>query len=821
MSVYLLTEHRRHVDIGRDETVLNQLNTQIGEMMRWSCDSDRLQLGDTVYIIRLGNEPRGIIAEGEITRTLFSEPESKGSPSQKMYIQFRLNALRESCDDGLLSMLLLQSAMPEQNWNTLESVIEIKPSYTQKLADFWQNGKGIHSLTQYFRWYKQASFPYDWYQNYKATCELAKQIKAQKEITDADIKTLWYEPDNGIASVGQGFMYQADFAANLDFLREKTQEILLAPTEETYKKIQAEWKNQGTFKRMLWVVMHRVFAAANPEKFTSIVDFNYLNSVYLCLKAQFQLSIPQTGSWLKQNEGLLSNIAAYFDSEWDFETRNILLWSLCIWKDSIQDTPDNQSSDHGANDNTNSSSVTSSGFEPLNQILYGPPGTGKTHNTVDAAVRILDPEYYSEVQKITEEKARRAALKDKYDELAKQERIRFVTFHQSYGYEEFVEGLKANSESGDISYDIEPGVFLNICKDARKYSTAQPATKEFNFDSCWGVFVELLSEKEILEIPMSQTSFRVIDFNSKRIFFEKSNGKTNHTLSINTLKDIFNGSREYTSGLGVYYNPLVRYLKTLVEPELQLAIDRQNYVLIIDEINRGNISKIFGELITLIEPSKREGAKEALEVILPYSGDKFSVPDNLYLIGTMNTADRSLATMDTALRRRFDFIEMMPNAKKLKGCEVEGIQLDILLETLNQRIEVLYDREHTLGHAFFIPVKDLIDAGNKPAAFSALVSVFKNKIIPLLQEYFFEDWQKIRLVLGDNQRKDSFFFVKEEKLSPVELDGLFGKEHNLNQFNEELKQYYLQPLNDDVWTNKATYIGIYSSTNDKNSGSKQ
>lgn len=187
-------------------------------------------------------------------------------------------------------------------------------------------------------------------------------------------------------------------------------------------------------------------------------------------------------------------------------------------------------------------------------------------------------------------------------------------------------------------------------------------------------------------------------------------------------------------------------------------------VLIIDEINRGNVSRIFGELITLIEPSKRKGMDEALEVTLPYSKDRFSVPSNVYLIGTMNTADRSLAGLDIALRRRFHFKEMPPIYKTLDNVFIEDICVGEMLKTMNDRIEALLDRDHCLGHTYFLPLQN-------EASLSHLALIFRQQILPLLQEYFFEDWERIRWVLNDHQKLEVHQFIVPGISSAADLFG--------------------------------------------------
>lgn len=333
----------------------------------------------------------------------------------------------------------------------------------------------------------------------------------------------------------------------------------------------------------------------------------------------------------------------------------------------------------------------------LNTILYGPPGTGKTYHSAIYAVAICDGESIEEVEKKVYED-----VMIRYNALKAEKRIAFTTFHQSYGYEEFIEGIKpvieakepesetSETKKSDIGYKIEPGVFKKFC--------------------------------------------------------EKAKG------------------------------------------------DTQPYVFIIDEINRGNISKIFGELITLIETTKRDGmGAEAADAILPYSGEAFSVPSNVYILGTMNTADRSIALMDTALRRRFNFEEMMPDPSVIDGIKIESLDVATMLRTINTRIEYLYDREHTIGHAFFTKLRD-------NPSLEVLAEIFRNNVVPLLQEYFYEDYEKIQLVLGDNDKSsDAYKFILDKKVNENEI---FKKSPQLDLHE---KTYAIQ---EDAFYNIRSYLEI-------------
>lgn len=340
----------------------------------------------------------------------------------------------------------------------------------------------------------------------------------------------------------------------------------------------------------------------------------------------------------------------------------------------------------------------------FNRIYYGPPGTGKTYTLMQLLKRDYAPQNYC-----------------------------FVTFHQSYGYEEFVEGLRP--------------VLINK------------------------------NESDV-----------------ERLVRENDRGEVKYEIRSGAFKELCTVARQ--------------------------APD-QRFAMVIDEINRGNISKIFGELITLIEPDKRDpldGSVPPIELTLAYSGDTFSVPANVDIIGTMNTADRSLALLDTALRRRFDFVPLMPDTRAIKEADdphsaplagllvtttAGAIDVRRMLERINERIEALYDRDHCIGHAYFT---GLMSVNDGEARFELLAEIFCNRILPLLEEYFFEDWCKIRLVLGDNQKSESAQFISEINAHEQDLSELFGSNHDLDNYSTK-RRYKLEV---SAFANPSAYIGIYA-----------
>ncbi len=403
-----------------------------------------------------------------------------------------------------------------------------------------------------------------------------------------------------------------------------------------------------------------------------------------------------------------------------------------------------------------------------NTILYGPPGTGKTYNTVVYAVAIVENKLLADVKNESY-----SDVLERYNTYRSEGLIEFTTFHQSYGYEEFIEGIKPvvvydakDGNADTIHYEVLPGVFKDFCRKA--------APQTSSFDDVWNRLIDQALEAGGYVFTRRTGSKVQAELRDDNTFIVKWNGGTSNSLKKERiyeqwLANNFSAREKLSGGTKWAFDAMQAVIDTMVDKfglqHNNIPSPKKNHVFIIDEINRGNISKIFGELITLIESSKRIGQPQGMKAKLPYSQQLFGVPDNVYIIGTMNTADRSIATIDTALRRRFRFKEMMPDADVLKGISVEDISVSEMLARMNKRISVLYDREHTIGHAYFIPLRD-------NHTIEQLAEIFENAIIPLLQEYFYEDYEKIRLVLGDNKkdnREEQFIVVVEN-----DYNELFG-----------------------------------------------
>lgn len=489
----------------------------------------------------------------------------------------------------------------------------------------------------------------------------------------------------------------------------------------------------------------------------------------------------------------------------------------------------------------------------LNTILYGPPGTGKTYNTINKALNIVG---------VDTDNMKREDIVNLFKLKVQEGQIVFTTFHQSFSYEDFIEGIKPivdSSESiieGDLKYTIEPGVFKGLVErinnaqefvesdqtqitidpskfkqDINKVSLGNSldAKDDAIYDYCikndcivigFGEEIDFSGVNSRIEIRkrFQDNGIEIkssMDFNvsaiERLVLWMKPGQLVFVSDGMSKLKAIGEVSGEY------YCDPSspIRYAQfrkvNWLYKDLELPIEEiygkkfsqqtiyqidpnqinqsffsgskvekknsSNYVLIIDEINRGNVSSIFGELITLLEPDKRKGEPEELSAILPYSKERFSVPKNLYIIGTMNTADRSVEALDTALRRRFSFEEMLPKPSLLKEKgknktgKINGVNLQELLKVINNRIEILVDRDHTVGHAFFMHDKSLDDLRN----------TFSDKIIPLLQEYFYGDYGKMEMVIG------SAFFIKKD-ISKVKFAS------KSEDFDPEGKVYHLVDL---------------------------
>ena len=699
----------------------------------WTSSSKQPNVGDQVFLLK---SQVGIIGHGHVEKASYEAPHydsKKAQEGQKTnHIDVKFDWLMDEIENNYISLDLLESVFPKQKWRPQSSGIEIKEEYINNLEKVFQQVKSIpNSRIDFGTLY---TFLNDYCRRSYTDPEKAGDKKAEME----DIKTVGQTAYRAFNKYGECI--------------EK-----LIPGYTMGKS--TGWQNSGRLMKYFWIEFKKVgyedLAHSISISMNAYPEYNKQKGVTLSVRVEakdsqckkdsiftdkevykihnsiLDIPIKKTDNLYYQASVKSKNTDTFrkfgVDAE---EVRKELdqLEKVQIVKEITgpymeQNTPDilmqtvqaiaklmpyyeyilevrekkikekegslmiNEESEMTYNSNQSRNDIAK------NTILYGPPGTGKTYYTAYYSVAICEDVSIEDLKEQPYEE-----VLERFNDLKEKGKIAFTTFHQSYGYEEFIEGIRpvmsGEEETKSIEYEIVPGVFKKFCD-------------------------------------------------------ENSNSE---------------------------------------EP----------CVFVIDEINRGNISKIFGELITLIEETKRKGETEGLVASLPYSQQEFGVPKNVYILGTMNTADRSIALMDTALRRRFNFIEMMPDCRAIEDIVIRqnGKEVNIgnILDVINRRIEFLFDREHTIGHAFFTSLKN--DNSN---SIERLAAIFKNSIIPLLQEYFYDDYEKIRLVLGDNHKKDEQFqFIKKVNIVPKEL---FGE-------SIRLESTALYSLNEDALGKIESYQGI-------------
>ncbi|HTJ12289.1 MAG TPA: AAA family ATPase [Dinghuibacter sp.] len=582
------------------------------------------------------------------------------------------------------------------------------------------------------------------------------------------------------------------------------------------------WQIGGNFKSYSWATVFSEQDRKRPVFFTLGVDSDQGGRLVLKLDCQRSGSgklaegpVTVFDQYLRNNGVVWKVIAAASIEEYD-------------WEKLVAETVDyihrnepyyRASLDMDVSRSRVESIKTMAHIYSLNTILYGPPGTGKTYNTIDIACDILgfQPDPDAPDQKARKDK--REFFEGKLDD-----RIEFVTFHQSMSYENFIEGIKPKEVGTNLTYKTEPGIFSKIAYRALQnihsyYEKSKIPSIDFN--SVYKEFIRDVQQRAATNPLLFTTTYdsrlrydKMHDATTMVVYFQfndrsKQSGPGRQPFNvrldkikllydskvpdkIKSLKDEIKPIVKYNESVyfAVYkdflkflsnkypgysiqeaqeadgenlprelaemedYGRLLQQTEDLLAEEGDDFIKSDPYILIIDEINRGNVSQIFGEIITLIEDDKRFLRAEGTRVKLSYSQSQFSVPPNLYIIGTMNTADRSVEALDTALRRRFSFLEMPPQDRHEKISKAVGIHTDVfdfqeVLRTINRRLEMLLDRDHAIGHSYFLDPDGVRD-------WRFYLDAFEKKIVPQLQEYFYGDYGKIGLVLGGG-------FIKERK----------------------------------------------------------
>lgn len=833
------------------------LSTRKGAIVEesWTCTSTQPHINDDVYLMKSGKGTRGIIAHGKIIKSSYEAPHynedeaKEGKTLKRVDVAFDLIL---GLDEGeLLNQKELKKLFPKQLWSPQASGISIKQDYVTELEELWDEQKNklnkkdlslrgtevdIETIVKYLEDYSGEKY----IDPEKAGSEKAKMEKFKKSGIDARQEFVKFGNliENSLqdykAGRCTGWINQGQNGFPYFWIELKRKDALDLPHSLSLSiNVHPEYDSSGPVTLSFRVELKDTGAEDEDyEIHNKIIEVPLNESLGIFYQANMKTN-NESRSFSDDSENVKKEIAnnsiKKLKTVKNIEGPYVNSRMSNILEDSIESAKllipfyEHILNLKGIKINSKEEENMTENNIGLNTILYGPPGTGKTYNTAIYAVSICDGKTLEEVKEDNYEK-----IMSRYKELMEDGRIAFTTFHQSYGYEEFIEGIKpvVDTNNNDIGYKIEPGLFKTFCNEAsnKKIKDDGNDITDTAKNKVWCVLLDGTGISDLKKECFEQETVRigwkdypeVIDFeterlteNSRRILLnfqdEMEIGDIVVTQKSNTIIDgigIISGDYEYDSsnenwpryrkvkwllkdgniniidlndGVKLDRNtvyPLKRIsvdnILSLIEDKSSISVEenKASYVFVIDEINRGNISKIFGELITLIEDTRRMNMAEETSAILPYSGTHFSIPSNVYILGTMNTADRSISLMDTALRRRFRFVEMMPDAEVLRQIgadKVDTLDVALMLEKINERIAYLYDREHTIGHAFFTKLK------TNPNL-ETLESIFRESVIPLLQEYFYEDYEKIQLVLGDNGKTETKYkFVIEEALKIKEV----------------------------------------------------
>ena len=726
----------------------------------WAFANTQVQVGEEVFLIKLGTHPKGIIAHGVIERDIYEKehynPQKALEGKKEKCVDVRFDRILNYETEPILTQDELVKTCNMQHWSPQNSGIEIASEVVPTVKDLW---KAV--ITGREEWWPSLE-------------EYEPKFLAE------DYYCLFLD-ENIIDRSWLGALYEM---------------YMMPEHTATCKQMGSKYGyNPSHYISYLSSIATNIVRKTNCE----IPTFEEKNKFWPVLFQGKQTVDKSQGNYCwKMRENVCRAVEMLLDN-------NI------IDSDEVKIMKQNN----------------------LNTILYGPPGTGKTYKTIVYAVAVCDKRPYEEVEKedYSQTLKRYRELKEAgriefitfhqsygYEEFIEGIKPELATGSDTIRYKmedgrfkvfcNRAKAVKVQTD-GDIKLKEQPRIWGMILGGTGMTALKQECFANNEIRLGW----TRVSDDDVQD---DFTTDSVASWNAKHMIYDFINSmdigdivvieKTNKSID---AIGVITGNYEYITNVDYPRSRKVKWLVKDIDEDMvkylpkgrkqlsrftlfafdyigmdaiseilkkyqavtSIKVDHETepYVFIIDEINRGNISKVFGELITLIESTKRAGAEEAMEAILPYSGEAFSVPNNVYIIGTMNTADRSIALIDTALRRRFKFIEMRPDPKVLEVMgigivEQDGVKLNIakMLDVMNERIEYLYDREHTIGHAFFTKLKD-------NCSIETLASIFKNEIIPLLQEYFNEDYEKIQLVLGDNGKEEEYKFIldKEVKLKEI------------------------------------------------------